>query len=393
MRDYGRKSYGRNDEVSAIYQLFEAGRDVKMPGPRRLGKSFLLERLVDAAPGRGWTAVKVEVAGDDNPRAFFRQLCGAIGTKRSGGQNAIAWFRQRLGQVIDPRSDTAGPWYQPLIALDHEGHFERLIKAMHDDQVRRWALLIDELPIFLKAMHDKGEDGIDAARNFMNLTSRLRAKYPRVRWMITGSIGLEPLARVGNYTGVLVKLDTFQLEPLSEAQACDFVRDLALDGALLHRKAITDAEAVALVNAVGWRAAHYLDALARQLQGEPTENIEQANALVERAVLRLLDPRETPTFSVWEEHLRKHYQPSERTAAHAVLSLLAPHPQGLSLDVLLAGVDQQALGRAQMRELLIRLDMEGFVTVQDWDDEDTMTSFRNPLLRRWWQRFKPQPTL
>jgi len=54
-------------------------------------------------------------------------------------------------------------------------------------------------------MHDKGERGVDAARNFINLSSRLRADYPRVRWMITGSVGLEPLAQAGKYIGVLSK--------------------------------------------------------------------------------------------------------------------------------------------------------------------------------------------
>ena len=46
-----------------IYTHFEKSRDIEMPGARRLGKSFLLDRLVDAAPARGWLAVKVEIAG------------------------------------------------------------------------------------------------------------------------------------------------------------------------------------------------------------------------------------------------------------------------------------------------------------------------------------------
>jgi len=31
--------------------------------------------------------------------------------------------------------------------------------------------------------------------------------------MITGSIGLEPLARIGNYMGVLAKFETFDFSP------------------------------------------------------------------------------------------------------------------------------------------------------------------------------------
>ncbi len=49
MHHYAGKSYGRNAEVAAIYQMFVAGRDVSMHGPRRLGKTFVLDRLVDSA--------------------------------------------------------------------------------------------------------------------------------------------------------------------------------------------------------------------------------------------------------------------------------------------------------------------------------------------------------
>ncbi len=63
---------------------------------------------------------------------------------------------------------------QPLLGLDHETYFERLLQHLHDDKEQRSALLTDELPIFLKGLHDKGSDGVDAARNVMNRLSRLR---------------------------------------------------------------------------------------------------------------------------------------------------------------------------------------------------------------------------
>ena len=390
MSEYATKSYGRNEEVAAIYHHFNAGRDVAMPGPRRLGKTFVLDRLVEAAGPHGWVAVKVEVGGCSDTRAFFRTLCSRIGGSRSGGRTAISWIRQRLGQILEPRSDSSGEWYQPLISLDHEAYFERLIKALNEDRERRWALLIDELPIFLKAMHDQGSQGVDAARNFMNLSSHLRAEFPRVRWMITGSIGLEPLARAGNYIGVLAKYETFDLQPLSEVQAKEFVKDIAEAGRLLHRKAISDTEAEALVNAVGWRAAYYLEALAKKLSGEPCDDAVQAQQLVEDAVRRLLEPGESTTFGVWEEHLRKHYRDTERRVAFAALAALAPNAQGLSLDALLPAVRQANVTRAELREALTRLHVEGFIAISDWDGDNPTAAFLSPLLRRWWQRFPPQ---
>mgnify|MGYP001019925755 CR=1 FL=1 len=223
MHEYSTRSYGRNNEVADIYRCFDAGRDVSMPGPRRLGKTFVLDRLVDAAASKRWRTIKVEVAGCPHTAAFFRELCAKIDARLPQGQPAVIKLKQRIGQLGNPRQDRPGPWYQPLLGLDHETYFERLLQHLDADREQRSALLIDELPIFLKALHDKGPDGVDAARNVMNQLSRLRADYPRVRWLITGSIGIEPLARAGNYMGVLAKFTTFELRPLSREQARELV--------------------------------------------------------------------------------------------------------------------------------------------------------------------------
>ncbi|MBC7609945.1 MAG: hypothetical protein H7228_10305 [Polaromonas sp.] len=393
MTNFNEKSYGRNEEAQAVLRMFKAGRDIAMPGPRRLGKTFLLDRLVVILPQEGWSAVKVEIAGLNDQRAVFRELCIKIGDQRSISQKSKTWITQRMGQALAPRTDINGPWYQPFLMLDHETYFERLIKAMHDDQSSKWALLIDEIPIFLKALHDKGPDGIAAARNFMNLISRLRASYPRVRWLITGSIGLEPLAQEGQYMGVLAKFNTFEIDPLTVEQAIAFVCDQALTGALQHRVNITVTEAQALVTAVGWRAAYYLDALAQKLAGVPTDNPAEAQQRVADAIGKLMLPAEAKTFGTWEEHLQKHYKESDRSIAFAVLARLASDAQGATIDSLLQTVNRSNLSREALKRILLRMSLEGFVFCINWEDDAQAVSFRNPLLRGWWQRYPPNTSI
>ncbi len=389
MHTYDIKTYGRNDEVAILYKMFAANRDVSMHGPRRLGKTFLLDRLVDAAPAQGWTAMKVELAGCADTRAVFRELCSRIGKTRSGGTRAIAWFSQRLSQFTAPRNEAGGTWYQPFITLDHEAYFERLIAAMHDDPASRWILLIDELPIFLKVLHDKGPTGVAAARDFMNQVSKLRQAYPRVRWMITGSIGIEPLAQAGSYMGVLAKFEAFELKPLTEEQAKDFVKDIAREGQLQHRQEITEAEAQGLIEAVGWRAAYYLDALAQKLEGPLATEPEPARLAVEAAVKRLVKLSESSKFGTWEEHLNKHYLDPDRGIAFSALTMLAQDAQGADIDGLLSTIQRTDLTRERLRKVLMRLDVEGFISVDSWEHDSPRCHFLNPLLRLWWRLAKP----
>jgi hypothetical protein len=208
--------------------------------------------------------------------------------------------------------------------------------------------------------------------------------------MITGSIGIEPLARDGEYMGVLAKYHPYELQPLTVEQAKDFIQDLARDGQLPHRLTITNAEAQALVESVGWLAAYYLDALAQKLSGEPSEEPARAAQLVEEAASRLLQPSESATFGTWEEHLHKHYRDPDRAIASAILAALANYPQGMEIDTLLATINRADLTQDNLRALLTRLHVEGFLIVNDWDSDHLSAAFRNPLLRRWWKRYSPQ---
>jgi len=175
MPDYSTKSYGRKAVVETIYNLFEADKDVSMHGPRRLGKTFVLDRIVEQASSKGYLCLKVEIAGCTEPKQVFRQLCEVISRSRSIPQQTLSWLKQRVLQLANPRTESGSTWYQPLLSLDWESYLERLLHAVRDEKKHKWAVLIDELPIFLKAMHDKGPAGIQQAKDFMNLFTRLRA--------------------------------------------------------------------------------------------------------------------------------------------------------------------------------------------------------------------------
>ncbi len=129
--------------------------------------------------------------------------------------------------------------------------------------------------------------------------------------------------------------------------------------------------------------------MANKLTGPPAEDPEQAEALVENALNRLLTPGELVTFGVWQEHLDKHYSDTDRRIAIAVLNALAPNSQGLNFDVLLTHIGTPEVTVEILRSVLMRLEPEGFVTIDDWGSDDPVAAFRNVLLRRWWRRFPP----
>ena len=388
MPDYKSKLYGRNDVVTALFQLFNAGDNVAMPGPRRLGKSFVLDRVVEWAPEHGWRAIKLDVAGISEFKDLYRYLCTEVNKQPQVPSKTWGFITQRFGQVTNPRHEQGSTWFQNLLTHDHQTQFEKILEKLNTDKVTRWALLIDELPIFLKALHDKGPDGITQARNFMNHLARLQAQFPSLRWLITGSIGIEPLAREGQYLALLTKYRPFELLPLSLAQAHDFLFDLATEGRLQHRQSISPAEAQAITNEVQWLSAFYLREVAQNLRGTVQTEAQSVAAQVEAAVQLLIAPQNVQLFGPWEDHLRKHYNDADRRMAIGVLNGLAELNVS-SFSTLLAKADTPNLAANQFLSLLTRLHVEGYIQCSDWDAATSSATFSylSPLLRRRWKRF------
>jgi hypothetical protein len=102
-----------------------------------------------------------------------------------------------------------------------------------------------------------------------------------------------------------------------------------------------------------------------------------------------LQTSEARTFGVWDEHLQKHYSSNVKATAIAILSLMAKETKGLTINALMAGVNQPNLSRDDLKRILQGLHVEGFVTCADWQDESVTIFIRNPLLRMWWERFPP----
>ncbi len=387
MRHYKESSYGRYLIVTAIFQCFINKQNISMPGPRRLGKSFVLDRIVEWAAEFGFQAIKIDLAGLASSKALYRHLSEEISRKQSAVTKASQLVSQRVSQFTNPRQEQGSNWYSQLVHLDHLSHFERQLAGMATAGGAPWVLLLDELPIFLKALHDSGSDGIAQARQVMNHLAQLQAKHPEIRWLVTGSIGFGPLAKQGQYEALLTKYTHFELNTLTQEQAWDYLQDLASGGHIAGRSSVSLIERQIITTELSWLSAYYLREIASRLEGPPQEDPVRAKQAVEQALSKLMQPMDGHPLSVWEEHLRKHYSDEDRRIAIAVLNALTQQTSTMMSSLMIA-VAQPTLDPAKFANLLRRLHIEGYIACSDWDDTSTASfNYMNPLLRRYWKRY------
>ena len=380
--------YGRQTECETIFAQFRNSRNLLMMEPRLLGKTFLLGRLEDRAPHENYRVVRLDVSGRTNEDEFFTALCDKI-TKKIGPRDA-AWanLEERIKEFFSPGQKKSPSLFESISCLESNKLAEAMIENLAEDKVMSWAVLIDELPVFLWRLHRK-KDGLARAYNFCYHLRRLREEIKPVSWLITGSIGHTPLARQGNYLGAFNNMYPFTLNPLEFDAACDLLQAWASEGYLHHRRTITTVEAKLLVRAVGWRSAFYLYALTSQMKGDPTEDKKEAHALVEGARSQLLSQANLSNLDSWPEHIRKNYEDPRRSRLFSILQILAGTEHPLTTDGLLPQLKGADIGREECCRCLNILEEDGFIIR---DDNLEKWRFRMELLRLWWNRYLPEAT-
>lgn len=373
----------RTQERELLKRKLEHGISLHMPAPRRIGKTWTLNRLAEDLRQDGWIAVEVDVEGLRTTEAFARDLCKCIEKQQPIKDRFKAHLSQRVSNVM------SGKWgVNPLDALKHvepTEFVETLIASLHDTG-KPAAILIDEVAYFFLAL---AETNADAARDFAYRLRALQQRYNNVRWLLTGSIGLATIARRYGLEGAFVNFEHFTLEPFTPAQARSYLRDPTIQGKLHQPFNASDADFDHLFTQLGWLTPYYLLMIANevrpslQAQGQTLATAADFDAAVET----LLRPNRQSEFAIWREHINKNLPAADRAIATSLLNALSAHPDGESQDTLLAAAQRQdgAVRMRQVRDILTMLFTDGLIT-----RADERYSFRSGLVRRYWREYEAE---
>ena len=370
--------FDRAQETAAAWRHIREGRNLLMLAPRRIGKTMLLNRLRETAADQQFRAVVLDLEGYREEKDFFRQLCAAIQEELSTGAKVMTAFMDRLKRSIIGGGESIGDWRQLLIKTDGREFADHLLAHLDENgEEFPWLVLVDELPIFIQEL--QRQDG-DAIRTFLYWLRNMRQKYKRVRWLYTGSIGLDSIARRHGVEGSLTDLELFPFAPFEPETARDFLDDIA------RRRdcSMTHAAKDLIIRRLGWLSPYYLEKVAEDACSQPGDGaLDESHAQV--ALERLLDLEKRTYWSIWREHLDRNFPEPDRGRLYALLETAARDENGVTVDILLAALNPggEPVGKAVLRDLLDTLMTDGYLAINN----DNRYCFRMNLLREWWMRY------
>ena len=370
----------RESERDALKRKLEAHVNIQMPAPRRIGKTWTINRLAEDLRQEDWLVVELDVQGTSRPEKFASQLCRKIQAQLPPSKALWVGVRQRLENAID--GDWDGKPAKALGKMDPISFLEALIEELSKEQVKS-ALFVDEIAYFALSF---AEDDPVGAKDFFYQLRSIQIANKSVRWLFTGSIGLDIVADRFGIGGAFVDLEKFFLEPFTEDEARSYLCDDATQNAFNHKFRANDKDLEYVFRELGWLAPYYLNLIGNEVRPSGAYMDGALTATqddFEAAFDRLLEPNRKGEFVTWKEHIDKNLPKSDREIARKILGTLSQEADGETVDTLIANFAPEATKR--VRSALDILQNDGLVQmVKD------RYRFRSGLIRRYWKEYEAE---
>ena len=227
--------FDRQDEMREFLRLLEEGAHVLVTAPRRIGKTSLIKEA-EARMGDRYAALFVDLESCQDEAAAVLKIAEAARDHRDLRQKLHDAFRNVLGGLLKGveelsvsevslklRDGIAADWHAKLAEI-----FLRLAEVE-----KPVVLALDELPILLsRLLISQGDamthEGTQRTHVFLSCLREASIRHRgRIRFVVSGSIGLEPLLDRARISDVMNTFTPLELGPWEHSAALAYLRDRA----------------------------------------------------------------------------------------------------------------------------------------------------------------------
>lgn len=382
----GSDFFDRPQVLNKVRRAIRNGSWVYLSAPRRVGKTSIMHYLQDN-PEDGQQYVYAITQSIDSTDGFYRELAKQVidspafrsmakvtDTLKKIAGGLLARINLKVSvPFLDVSLDRGEP-------IDFRTDFEKLLEEL-DLSGGRLIIMVDEFTetldnVFIK--HGKQE-----ARRFLQTFRELmhnRKITSKVQFLLTGSIGLQPLVKKLDASDLVNNLQYIDIPPLTEDEACALFRqlieseDISIDDETVHF----------ILQKIDWLMPFHVQLLVQEVidvyesTGNPVDREKG-----ERAYQQVFHQRNKIYFEQYYERLKKRLEPgAEYAFVHDVLSRAA---------------DVTAIEKAVMHDLAVKYDLteryKATIESLEYDGYLHQTPngqayrFNSSILKTWWKKY------
>ena len=269
----GDNFFGRDDVARHLREILNHD-DILLLGPRRIGKTSLARAVMAITHKDGWKVVEIVVASCNDEKGFLDKLEDAL-KKALDSFTGKLWdeMRDKLGalgkRIKSLKLGGFGATAEVGLASTDADDWATVgndLLALLGELDDHWLIYVDELPIMLfNIIRQDSANGVQRVRRFLDWFRndvRALASAGKVRWLISGSVGLDTLVQEHGMADTINSLNHQNLPPFTDPLACQLIRELATSYAIT----LDDTAVRSLVDAVSWPQPYYLQIVFQQLR-------------------------------------------------------------------------------------------------------------------------------
>ncbi|HMV67958.1 MAG TPA: AAA family ATPase [Myxococcota bacterium] len=377
----GDRFFDREAEVGQLLDHLENGEHVLIASMRRIGKTSLMREVERRLEGK-LACVFIDVEGCREAADVIAELAAATRPHQGLWSRARAVFHNALDKVDEVQLEVIRVQLRDSLRGDWRPKADRLLADLADGGPGV-VVMIDELAILVHRMLEddtRGRAEVDLLISWVREASIRHAG--RIRFVIAGSVGLEPVLQRAGLTGQLNTFVPLDLEPWPRDVAAACLRALAA----AHDHRWTEGAVEATLDKLGCYVPHHVQMFFHHLHAHAKRegSVTTTPDDVERVWReRMLSPRGHAELTHFEDRLRKVVPIGWEDQAlliltHAAVTGSVDHPQAAKLCRVEPPDD--FIATRPVRRLLQVLEHDSYLR----RDGDRLV-FTSALVRAWWR--------
>ena len=299
------------------------GRDhVSFLAPRRTGKTSVLIHLEETAPGNH-PHFRINLEKCTRPDQMISTLLKPFSEQNSRWKKSLGTVWDGVSK-LDFKIGPAGIGFEKA-GKDWQKPAEAFLTTLlnHDGPI---TFLLDEFPILVDAAAKEDHKNCEAMLRWFR-EWRQRTADTDIRFLVTGSIGLDNVVRRHGLADTVNDFDSIGLPPLTEDQAIEFISKLA-DGEGLT---LSKTQAAQMLDLLGNAYPYFIQIFVAEIHDryQPSESI--TSDLIEQVYHERMvsGPRNKYLPHMWDR-LGQSLNEQELRMAQAVLRAVVRSKDGLS---------------------------------------------------------------
>jgi len=371
----GENFFNRTEQISQFWEFIKTGHHILIAAPRRVGKTSVMLQVREN-PRTGFTILYLNTESINSQNEFYRRLLNHVLKADLVGktQKVISFLNK-----YSPSVKKIGPDGIEFGSREKHNYFEILSGVFHSikDTDRRLVIMLDEFPMTLENIIT--DESPSAGTKFLESNRELRQDpiiSKIVRFVYSGSIGLENVVNRIHSAGSLMDLGRLTIPPFSLETAFDFMDQLATEYNFVLDLSIKEY----ITRRIQWLNPFYLQLMIWELRmscqsGKNTITRE----IVDHAFDEMLEQRSY--FEHWYDRLRKSWKGNEHNFAKELLNIASETGMIHSNDIFdLAGKFEVI---DVYRDIVNSLKYDGYI---DNSKNPKIYRFNSPVVSEWWRK-------